>query len=117
MRQKYGKDAFLAVSVSLDGLSEEDRKKPEELERYAATRKRVEKFLAAQKADFPNFILDIPPAEWQKKLKVDGPPCVYVFNKENRIVKKLPVLDAKGETTEKVDYAVIDKLVADLLKK
>jgi hypothetical protein len=107
----------VAVSVSLDGISEKNRKNPEELERYEKTCKRVEKFLVKQKATFPNFILDIPQEEWQQKLKVDGPPCIYVFNKDNRFVKKLPVNDAKGEPVEKVDFAVIDKVVADLLKK
>ena len=102
MQKKYGKDGFVAVSVSLD---EKDNLP------------RVKQFLEKVGADFPNYRLDVPPEVWQTKLKVDGPPCIYVFNRAGRFVKKLPAFDDKGEPIEEVDFKVIEKVVVDLLKK
>jgi len=99
LHQKYARDGFAAVSVHLDGQAKVPREK-------------VEKFLLRQDAAFLNLVLDAPAAQWQKKLKIDGPPCVYVFDRANRIVKKWPVLDARGRMVEGVDYSAIGKLVA-----
>jgi thiol-disulfide isomerase/thioredoxin len=100
MHNKYAKDGLAAVSVSLDPPSNANR------------RKRVDEFLTRQKATFTNLVLDAPPAEYQKKLRFDGPPCIYVFDRTNRIVGKYPINIEDG-----VDYAAVEKQVLDLLKK
>jgi thiol-disulfide isomerase/thioredoxin len=106
MHQKYAKDGLVAVSVSLDPVKDAKR------------RKDVEAFLQEKKATLTNLQLDAPPEEWQKRLKFDGPPCVFLFNRANQIVKKVPVVDPETlATREKVDYAVLEKLAIDLLKK
>ena len=46
---------------------------------------------------------------WQEKLKIDGPPCVFVFNREGGIARKFAEI--------KVDYADVEKVVVELLKK
>jgi thiol-disulfide isomerase/thioredoxin len=97
--QKYGKDGLVAVSVSLDDPAKKD------------AHERALKFLQKMGATFTNLRLDEPPAVWQAKLKINGPPCVYVLNRDNRIVKKLPVGD------EGVDYAEVEKVVKEWLKK
>jgi hypothetical protein len=104
MHSKYARDGFVAVSVSLDPAG--DKK----------ARAAVEKFLNDKKAAFTNVVLDAKPAEWQAKLKVDGPPCIYVFDRENRVSKKLPRNDKNGEPVEDVDWKVIEKKVAELVK-
>lgn len=97
MHRKYGKDGFVALSVALDDPNDKD------------IRGEVDQFLTKKQATFTNLILEAKPEEWQEKLKIDAVPCVYVFNQENRFVKKLV-----GET---VDYKVIEAEVARLLKK
>jgi thiol-disulfide isomerase/thioredoxin len=94
---KLAKDGLVAVSVSLDDLSEEGAKD------------KVLKFLQKQLATMTNVILDEKPDVWQKKLKIDGPPLVMVFNRQGELEQKFVDKD--------VDYVVIEKLAAELLKK
>ena len=95
MHKKYvkGKDGFTAVSVSFDNPTEQEK---------------VLKFLKRMEAAFPNFILDEAGDVWTKKLDIDGPPCVFVFNREGKIAKKFK---------DDVDYKEVAKLVADLVKE
>ncbi|HWG45305.1 MAG TPA: TlpA disulfide reductase family protein [Gemmataceae bacterium] len=95
MHKKYGKDGFVALSVSLDEIAE--------------SRGEVDAFLAKKQATMTNLISEGKQDEWYKNLGIDAVPCVYVFNQENRFVKKL--------VGEKVDYKVIDAEVAKMLKK
>jgi hypothetical protein len=94
MHNKYAKDGFAAISVSLDDPKDEK------------ARQRVIDFLRKQKATFTNLILDEKSEVWQEKLKFDGPPCVFVFNR-----------DGKWNKYTSPDYAEIEKQVAELLKK
>src|SRR5262249_46241839 len=95
LHRKYGASGLAAVSVSLDDSHDDE------------TRQRVRKFLIAQGAEFANFLLDEKPQTWQAKLKIDGPPCVFVFDRRGRLVKRYH---------DHVDYAEIERLVADLLR-
>ena len=97
LHQKSAKDGLVAVSVSLDELSEDGAKD------------KVQKFLDRQKATMTNLILDEKPAVWQAKLKIDGPPLVMVFNRKGELEQKFVDKD--------VDYAAIERLVAELLPK
>jgi hypothetical protein len=95
MHRKYARDGFAAVSVSLDDP------------RDAKLMANVERFLKAQNATFTNVVLDEKVEFWQKKLGFDGPPCIFVFNREGRWTK----FDAFPE------YAEIEKVVLEHLKK
>jgi hypothetical protein len=99
MHKKYANDGLVALSVSLDDANDKE------------VRAQVDDFLTKKQAVFTNLISEGKPDEWQKKLQIDAVPCVYLFNQENRIVKKLT-----GEK-EKVDYKVIEAEVVKLLKK
>lgn len=102
MHQKYGRDGFVALSVSVDDLHNPNDL-PEE------TRKRVLDFLQRRKAAFTNVILDDPPEKTFEKLGIRAVPCVYVFNRDNRFVLKL---------VEQEDaYTIVEKTVQELLKK
>ncbi len=105
MHNKYSKDGLVVLGVLLDDPKD------------AALLASGKKYLAKQKPPFPNVILDAPLEVWQKKLRFDVYPGVYVFDRENRIAKKLPVNDEKGEEKEPVDYDVVEKTVTDLLRK
>jgi hypothetical protein len=105
MHDKYSKDGLVVTGVLLDDPKD------------ARMRADGLKYLGKQKPSFENLYLDEKEELWKAKLRIDGFPGVYVFNRDNRYVKKLPVLDDKGETKEEVDYDVVEKVVADLLKK
>jgi thiol-disulfide isomerase/thioredoxin len=96
LHARYAAAGLAAVSVSLDDPAE------------AGTTSKVQKFLDARHAAFANYVLDERPAVWQAKLKVDGPPAVYVFNRNGELEQKF---------ADEVDYNKVESLVADLLKK
>jgi hypothetical protein len=94
MQRKYADRGFAAVSVSLDDPKD------------AKERTKVEAFLRDKGAAFLNVQLDASQEDWSERLKIAGPPCVYVFNRDNQIVLKL---------NPEVDYKVIEKKVLQLL--
>ena len=96
MHKKYAKDGFQAMSVALDDPTDKE------------TRQSVQKFLETVKATFPNFMLDEKEEVWQKKLGIESVPAIFVFGRDGKIVKKF---------TEDVNYADIEKLTVELLKK
>jgi hypothetical protein len=99
MHKKYAKDGLVAISVTLDDPdSKEDRANALD-------------FLQKADATQQNFLLNEAPEVWQEKLKITGPPCVYVFNRDNQWVKKLEGFKDSG------DHEAIEKLVVELLKQ
>ena len=95
MHKKYAKDGLVAISVSLDEPAGK------------GVQEKVVKFLQKQQATFDNYILDEKEEVWQKQFGIDGPPCVFVFNREGKF--------QKFSTGEK--YDAIEKVVVQLLKK
>jgi hypothetical protein len=108
MHSKHGKGGLEIVSVTLDDPRDRDA---------AKTRERVIRFLNEKiKPTFPSVNLDIRAEDREKKFKTGSVPIVYVFNRDNRYVMKLPLVNDKGEE-EEVDYDAIEKAVANLIKK
>jgi hypothetical protein len=99
MHRKYAKDGLVAVSVCVDAESD------------PAVRARALAYLQKQGATFANVLLDEKPEVYQTKFKIDGPPCVYIFNRENRWVLKR---DGAGEAG-RIDYGLFEKRVVELL--
>ncbi len=99
MHRKYAKDGLAAVSVSLDDPAD------------PAARARALAFLKKQGADFTNLVLDEKPELYQERLKIDGPPCVYIFNRDNRWVIKR---DGTGQDGQ-IDYDLFEKRIRELL--
>lgn len=97
MHKKYGGEDFVAVSLSLDDPTDEK------------IRAQVDGFLQKKQATMINLIAEGDPDDWYTKLNAGGLPLVYVFDRENRRVKKL--------IGEQVDYEAIEAEVAKLLKK
>ena len=97
MHKKYAGEGFVAVSLSLDNPTDEK------------TRAQVEAFLKKQQATMINLIAEGDPDDWYSKFKVGGLPLVFVFDRENRRVKKLD--------GDQVDYKTIEAEVAKMLKK
>jgi len=99
MHRKYGDKGVTAVSVCLIV----DKPLPEKV------RTRVETFLKEQNATLANVLLNEDSKVWEERLKIDGPPCVYVFNRDNQHVVKL--------VGDQVNYSVIEAEVTKLLGK
>jgi hypothetical protein len=96
MHRKYAGAGFAAVSVSLDDPADQ------------AVMKRVRQFLEEKKAAFTNLVLDEQLEVWQKNLRFDGPPSVFVFDRQGKWTQY---------TANDLDYARVEKLVVELLKK
>jgi thiol-disulfide isomerase/thioredoxin len=96
LHRKYQARDLAAVSVSLD--------EPDDAE----AKQRVEEFLAAQKATCRNVLLNEKPAVWQAKWKIVGPPCVFLFDRDGKLVQRW--------ADQEIDYSVIEKRVVELLK-
>ena len=96
MQEKYKDEGLVAISVSLDDPHEE------------GVKEKVHKYLKGKKADFRHFILDEKPEFWEDKLKIDGPPCAFVYDREGKVAKKFDGF---------FEYSKVEPLVVDLLKK
>jgi peroxiredoxin len=90
MHRKYGPQGLVAVSVSLDDPSEKE------------TEAEIRKFLQKEKATQSNFLLNEVSDVWEKKLGIEGVPCVFVFNRAGKIEKKYPNEFPKHEELEKL---------------
>jgi hypothetical protein len=100
MHKKLSGDGFVAISVSLDNPKD------------AEARALVSAFLTKKDAaGMTNLIAEDNDGgdAWYDKLKAGGLPLVYIFDRQNRRVKKLGA--------EKVDYKAIEAEVVELLKR
>jgi thiol-disulfide isomerase/thioredoxin len=105
LNKKYADKGLACISVSLDPVN--DKEKVE----------KANAFLRKMQATFTNLILNEPFEVWQKKMDLDGPPCVCVFDRAGRRVAKFPTRVAGSDTVEPVSYEAIEKLVQELLKQ
>lgn len=97
MHKKYGDKDFTALSVSFDNPADKE------------ARANVDAFLTKKQARFTNLIADGDVDEWFNRLQIGSVPCVFIFDRENRRVKKL--------VESEVDYKSIEAEVERLLKK
>jgi len=73
MHGKYATDGLVCLSVCVDP---------------ADKRNEALKFLKAQNATFPNYLLDATEQVWQNRWEITGPPCVFVFDRNSRRAAK-----------------------------
>src|SRR5262245_35817453 len=106
MHEKFAKDGFEVIVVATDKAS--DTKGLARARAFLADKLKV-KYLAVH-VDGSTF-------DYDKKISSLGVPAAFVFDRENRWVKRLPSFDDKGDVKEEVDYDLIEKTVADLMKK
>jgi thiol-disulfide isomerase/thioredoxin len=95
LHRKHSAAGLACISVDLDDADD------------SAAIGRVRNFLSQHQATFANFVLAEKPEVWQAKLKIEGPPCVFLFNRRGELVKKF-----RGD----VDYKEIETIVVDRLK-
>jgi thiol-disulfide isomerase/thioredoxin len=97
LHRRFAKAGLVCVSVSLD-----------EAEKQAAPLK----FLKAKGATFPNYLLDEPADTWQKIFDINGPPAVFVYQRDGKLARRFDYNDPDKQYT----YADVQKLVQKLLE-
>jgi thiol-disulfide isomerase/thioredoxin len=97
LQKKYAADGFVALPVAI--LLDDDTSAAEE-------RAKVLKFLQEKNATTTNLLLDEKVDVWQSRLRFDGVPALYVFNREGKFY----------QFTDPINYDEVDKLVAELVK-
>jgi thiol-disulfide isomerase/thioredoxin len=96
LHRQHSQSGLTTISVSLDDPND------------AMAVERVQRFLGKQEATCVNYLLNEKPEVWQAKLKIEGPPCVFIFNRRGELLDVY-----RGE----VDYSEVEKLVAAALKE
>jgi thiol-disulfide isomerase/thioredoxin len=76
LHEKYARQGLAVISVSVDPPDDAD------------AREAARAFLTRQRAEFRNVILTDKAEVWQTKWQVEGPPLVFLFDKQGRLVAK-----------------------------
>jgi len=97
LHHQYVKDGLTCISVSVDETDQ----------REAAL-----KFLKAQKATFPNFLLNEEAAVWQEKWDLKSIPAVFVFGRDGKVAARF---DNDDEAKPPFTYEEVEKKVKELL--
>ncbi len=56
--------------------------------RRRSFRKRVQDFLTSQKADLLNVLSSDPNDDFYTKIRLGGPPAVFVYDRQGKLVKR-----------------------------
>ncbi len=91
LHRKYAVDGLKVLSVSVDPKEDTPAAKA---------------FLVKQRATFRNVILTDRAEVWQTKWKIDGPPILFLFDRQGQLVKRWD---------GKIDLAVVEQRVAELI--
>jgi thiol-disulfide isomerase/thioredoxin len=94
LHEKFGRQGLTVISVSVDPPDD------------AEAREAAQTFLSSRRATFHNVILTDKAKVWQEKWKAIGPPLLFLFDREGRLVARWD---------EKVDMAEVEKRVAALV--
>jgi hypothetical protein len=106
MHDKYAKEGFEIIAVATDKATDEK------------ALARAREFLQSKlKVPFLAAHVDGTTFDYEKKISTEGVPAVFVFDRDNRWVQRLPSLDEKGNVKDEVDYDLIEQTVAKLMKK
>jgi len=102
MHKKYAEQGLVCFSVTVDPPDS------------PTAREKCEKLLVGWQATFPNFFLDEPETVWQNRWDLNGPPCIFVFDRQGKRAGKF----FQDPTAAKVfTYEDIEKLVRELLER
>lgn len=110
MHEKYAKDGLVVLSVTID----EDKDAKER----ASYVEKTNKYLSKVRPPFRTYDLDFdrerPPATLTFS---DGNPRVFVFDRRNKFVLRLPEVDPMRAETKPVDYDAVEKAVGEAVKQ
>ena len=92
LHNRYRSQGLHVISVTLDSIDQSES---------------ALKFLKQQKATFQNLILDEKPVVWQNKLRIREIPCLFLFDRQGRIERRLSSIDVQE----------LDKIITRLLNE
>ncbi len=95
--KRYLSRGLKTISVSLDDTQDNE------------ALSRVKDFLQSQNGTGENLILQEKVEFWQKKLKTVGPPAIYLFNQNGRLINRW--------VGEEIDFFRIERRIQDLLSQ
>lgn len=104
MQRKYGKDGLVILTVATDPPGENARVEA------------ANKIISGHKELPANVLFKGEASELEAKMGYEATPTIFIFNRHNRWVKKLPEKNSDGDIMDP-KYEDIDKLVEGLLKK
>ena len=104
MHNKHARDGLVILTVTLDDPT--DAKARASVESYLNNKL----FKATKALPFRTLNLDVDPEKRPAPVNFTGSPGVFVFNRDNRYIERL-------DSDKAGDPKVIDKLVAEALKK
>ena len=99
MHEKWAKDGFEVIAVATDKASE--------TKAVAHARKFITETL---KVKYLTVHVDASTFDYPKKISLGNVPAAFIFDRENRWVKKLPSFDDKGEEVS-TDFFRMMKIV------
>lgn len=102
LHQQYSGKGLVCMSVALD---------PAEEDKEGTPPPGIKKFLVKQKAAFANYWLNEEPKVWQERWHIQGPPAVFVFDRQGRRAARFDSEDPD----KPLKYEAVKKLIADLL--
>jgi hypothetical protein len=121
MHKKYAKDGLVAITVSVDSLKpEDDKTTAQDYEKKVI--KKVKDELKTQQANFPALILDLREEEdenvfLEKKLRFNGPPALFVFNREGKWTKFTPNDTTKNPAKKYKNAEEMNRGIAQLVEQ
>jgi len=102
LHKKYADQGLVCFSVTVDPPD------------GARVQEKALAFLEKMQASFPNFFLDEREEVWQNRWDMNGPPCVFVFDRQGKRAAKF----LNGPTAaNQFTYADVEKLVVELLER
>lgn len=99
--------ACISFNLDYDG-DKDDPSKPD-------NRAEIKKFLKDQKAEFQHVISTEPSEDFLNRIKLGGPPAVFVYDKSGKLAKRFDNSDSKQPefTYEKDVIPLVEKLLAE----
>lgn len=97
MQRRLGRDGLRVVTVNVD--------RPDD----AAAHRRAAQFLQRVFAGGLSLRLDEPAAAWQARLNIDSLPCVFLFDRRGRLLRRWGA--------DAVDHAAIEKRARRALRE
>jgi thiol-disulfide isomerase/thioredoxin len=96
LHQKYGTQGLTCLSVSVD---------------LPEGKAGALKFLVGKNATIPNFWLDEPEEVWQNRWDINGPPLVFVFDRQGRRAGKFYTDPTRPAYTQEDIENLVKKLL------
>jgi len=116
MQKTYGKDGLVVITAAIDDFKDKrfgEKTRSSILNLLNNKLKAPFKTVHLDKTDKTVKLMGVKDG----KLRADGVPVAFVFNREGKYVLKLPTFDEKEEVKDPVDYDKVEKAVREEVRK